>query len=126
MTASPTEQELLACPFCGGEGEMSWYARGSDSACAGYFVECTTCSASGQGLDIQGEMPDRDDYTKSLAVAAWNTRTPPSDRDLRERVKSALDVMTEPGVRSLDDITDAIIAALSTQPPEPKESDRAG
>jgi Lar family restriction alleviation protein len=72
------EVKLKPCPFCGGDGEMSWYAKGNSSACAGYFVECTSCSASGEGFDIQGEMPDRDDYTKSRAVAAWNTRSQPS------------------------------------------------
>lgn len=67
--------ELKPCPFCGGEAEISWYARVSSSDAAGYFVECISCSASGEGFDIQGEMPDRIEYTKSKAISAWNTRS---------------------------------------------------
>ena len=71
----PNPADVLApCPFCGGEGEVSWYARGSDPTPAGHFIECTSCAASGEGFDIQGEMPDRVEYTKSKAVDAWNTR----------------------------------------------------
>lgn len=66
--------DLLPCPFCGGEGEMSWFAKGDSPALAGYFVECTSCSASGEPFDIQGEMPDRDEYTRQKAITAWNTR----------------------------------------------------
>lgn len=65
---------LLPCPFCGGEADVSWYAKGSSPDRAGYFVECEGCSASGEPFDIQGEMPDRDEFTKEHAIAAWNRR----------------------------------------------------
>ncbi len=67
--------KLTACPFCGGEAEMSYYAKGSSPDVAGHYVECSSCSAGGEPFDIQGEMPDRVEYTKAKATAAWNTRT---------------------------------------------------
>lgn len=76
-----SDQGLLPCPFCGGEAEMSFYARGASPDVAGHYVECTECSAGGEPFDIQGEMPDRVEYTKSKAIAAWNTRTPPTTGD---------------------------------------------
>lgn len=73
-----SKAELLPCPFCGGAGEMSYYARPESPEPAGYFIECRTCSASGEGVEIQGEAPDRAEYTQAAAITAWNTRaTPP-------------------------------------------------
>lgn len=69
-----SEDRLKPCPFCGGEAGMSFYARVSSPDVAGYYVECGSCSAGGEPFDIQGEMPDREEYTKSKAIAAWNTR----------------------------------------------------
>lgn len=70
------KEELLKCPFCGGEAEMSFYMRGDSKDAAGHFVECGSCSASGEGFDIEGGMPDRVEYTKSKAIDAWNARAP--------------------------------------------------
>lgn len=76
-----TDVELKPCPFCGSSDvEVSWYTRTSSPDPAGYYVECVSCAASGQGFDIQGEMPDRIEYTKAKAIAAWNTRIPMEDR----------------------------------------------
>ena len=66
--------KLELCPFCGGEAEMSYYMKGDGKDVAGFYVECGSCSAGGEPFDIQGEMPDREEYTKSKAIAAWNTR----------------------------------------------------
>lgn len=68
------EIELKPCPFCGGGAEMGYYMRPSPPDIAGLFVECASCSAGGEGFDVQGEMPDRIEHTKSKAIAAWNTR----------------------------------------------------
>jgi hypothetical protein len=40
----------------------------------GYMVECQSCSAMGEPFAVEGQMPDRHEHTKQLAVAAWNTR----------------------------------------------------
>lgn len=82
--AVPTEQALLPCPFCGGEGEMSYFARHTSPEPAGHFVECTSCAASGPSVEIQGEMPDRVEYTKARAAGEWNVRafaSPPQNPD---------------------------------------------
>jgi Lar family restriction alleviation protein len=67
---------LLPCPFCGEEyAEMSHYTTASSpKEPAGYYVECGYCSAAGPPFEVQGEMPDRHEYTKTEAIAAWNTR----------------------------------------------------
>lgn len=84
--------KLLPCPFCGGDGEISYYAKGSSPAPAGYFVECGSCSASGEGFDVQGEIPDRVEYTQQKAKEAWNTRAlPPSDAALVEALEAVRD-----------------------------------
>lgn len=67
-------QELLPCPFCGGGAAVSSYTRLGSTEAAGFYVECNDCSAGGQPFDTQGESPDRVDYTKGKAVAAWNRR----------------------------------------------------
>lgn len=72
---------LLPCPFCGGEAEMSYYLKGASRDVAGHYVECSLCSAGGEPFDIQGEMPDRVEYTKAKAIAAWNTRAALSQGD---------------------------------------------
>ena len=73
-----SEAEMLPCPFCGGAGEMSYYARPESPEPAGYFIECRTCSASGESVEIQGEAPDRAEHTQAAAITAWNTlATPP-------------------------------------------------
>lgn len=79
-------EELKPCPFCGDEGDMSFYARPSSADAAGHFVECVSCGASGPSFEIQGEAPDRVDYTKGKAIAAWNTRTP-TERPVREIIR---------------------------------------
>lgn len=78
MTRAMTEPgqsiELLPCPFCGEGGEMSYYTREKSPDPAGYMVECCSCSAHGEPFEVQGEMPDRVEYTKRKASDAWNTR----------------------------------------------------
>jgi Lar family restriction alleviation protein len=92
MTDSQAPEALLPCPFCGGEGEMSYYALAKNPAPAGHFIECTTCAASGEYAKIQGEMPDRVEFAQARAIAAWNRRAPspippaPSMVGLREKV----------------------------------------
>lgn len=79
MTNDPTKPvvtqgALKPCPFCNSPAEMSWYAKGSNPEKAGYFVECGSCSAGGEPCDIEGEAPDRVEYTQAKAITAWNTR----------------------------------------------------
>lgn len=90
-------EALEPCPFCGGEGaEVSFYMRGSSKEPAGYYVECVSCTAAGAHMDIHGEMPDRVEYTKSKAIAAWNTRAAltadqaPTRMPGRERIAETL------------------------------------
>lgn len=101
--------ELLPCPFCGGEAEMSYYAKEGSPDIAGYYVECTTCSAGGEGFDIQGEMPDRVERTKDKAIAAWNTRPQPSPAQsevesvaLRDAIITAIKQNVWPYVKEVD------------------------
>lgn len=69
-----TKDELLACPFCGGEAEVC------QNGTSMYWVLCRTCHAC----------PD-DKATRVEAIAAWNTRAPCSVSD---EVVEALGVMT--------------------------------
>jgi Lar family restriction alleviation protein len=71
-------EALKACPFCGGDAGMSYYTREEPGVIVGYFVECNSCSATSEPFDIQGEAPNREDYTKTEAIAAWNQRATPS------------------------------------------------
>lgn len=90
---APAEGELLPCPFCGGEAEMSYYTKGTSPEKAGYYIECGSCSAGGEPFDVQGEMPGRDEYTQSKAIAAWNQRTHDSaakDAELAEAAQQFL------------------------------------
>ena len=91
-TGPVSEGVLLPCPVCGGnDAEISWYARGDTADKAGYFVECGGCSASGEGFDIEGEAPDRDEYTQGKAITAWNTRlaSPINSADRQNRSTSS-------------------------------------
>jgi Lar family restriction alleviation protein len=138
MTDSQAPEALLPCPFCGGEGEMSYYALAKNPAPAGHFIECTTCAASGEYAKIQGEMPDRVEFAQARAIAAWNRRAPspippaPSMVGLREKVARAISgaPLKEPltiGVRTFatvgdilasgpqESITDAILALLARE-----------
>ena len=64
MPSEPLSRErIAACPFCGGEAELS---KGPVSA----RVECSVCDAWGAVAD-----------DPSAAIAAWNRRTPqPAER----------------------------------------------
>ena len=71
--------ELKPCPFCGGEADISFYASVDSPEPKGRFVECMSCAAAGPSFEIQGDAPDRDEYTQTKAIAAWNTRVGGSD-----------------------------------------------
>lgn len=64
-------QELLPCPFCGGEPETS----GSMSRT---YVYCEACGASGSSIFHGGPTNDRDilNRCEAEAIAAWNRRAP--------------------------------------------------
>lgn len=53
------EEELLPCPFCGGEAESQFIPSFRNS----HFVRCKICLSSVRGYD-----------TKDKAIAAWNRR----------------------------------------------------
>jgi len=75
--------DLKPCPFCGGEADISFYAKAHNpEVIAGRFVECVNCDAAGPPFDIQGEMPDRDEYTQTKAITAWNRRAGEEQRDV--------------------------------------------
>lgn len=116
MSEHTDDLGLLPCPFCGGDPEMSYYAKGANPAAAGHYVECSQCSAGGEPFDIQGEMPDRVEYTKSKAIAAWNTRHAhplPGDA-LREASAAALRCL-EISVQSFPDVERKLRAALTQE-----------
>jgi Lar family restriction alleviation protein len=123
--------ELLPCPFCGSdEAEISYYARGSTPDIAGYFVECGSCSASGEGFDLQGEAPDREDYTKAKAIAAWNTRSqsPPAADQVRAAAADLLAAVDAAATVKRGDFyheRKALRAALATLPEEPARPNEA-
>lgn len=53
------EEELLTCPFCGGDAKIEFIPSFRNS----YFVRCKICLSSVRGYD-----------TRDKAVAAWNRR----------------------------------------------------
>lgn len=57
--ALEAEEELLACPFCGGDAEIEFIPSFRNS----HFVRCKICLSSVRGYD-----------TKDKAIAAWNRR----------------------------------------------------
>lgn len=58
--ALEAEEELLPCPFCGGEAESQSIPSFRNS----HFVRCKICLSSVRGYD-----------TKDNAIAAWNRRS---------------------------------------------------
>ena len=63
--------ELLACPFCGS-------AAGISSDDGRYFVSCQDCFCClGEAYDSYA-MPAHIFYEREAAIAAWNTRSPPT------------------------------------------------
>ena len=90
-----SDGDLKACPFCSGDAVLSYYMRGESKEVAGFYVECNSCWAGGEPFDIQGEAPDRDDYTRSKAIAAWNTRAT-TGGDAGDALDWALDHCKEP------------------------------
>ena len=64
MTA-PTSEELLPCPFCGGN-----QLRVKHSGRWGWFVSCS-CAAVGPSSETRGQ-----------AVARWNERREPAQQRL--------------------------------------------
>ena len=57
--ALEAEEELLPCPFCGGDAESEFIPSFRNS----HFVRCKICLSSIRGYD-----------TKDKAIAAWNRR----------------------------------------------------
>lgn len=74
MTAPMTREELLACPFCGGEAEICGLPPNRAPEC---WIRCAQCHASSGGTGA---------LTEHL-IAGWNTRhgvaqQPPSKEHL--------------------------------------------
>ncbi|MBQ9005337.1 MAG: Lar family restriction alleviation protein [Atopobiaceae bacterium] len=70
--------ELLPCPFCGGDSEMSWRYRLPGYRLPGegtrYWVRCCACNATTTAYDDEAE-----------AIRAWNTRAD-YDRGYRDGI----------------------------------------
>jgi hypothetical protein len=71
------KHELLPCPFCGGEGEMSFAATAKTPEPAFRMVECIDCSSTGESF-ADGDFDDGEVGAKIAAQAAWNTRPQPT------------------------------------------------
>lgn len=67
--------ELRPCPFCGNAADTSYYMRPHEQG-IGYMIECQSCGAMGEPFNVEGEAPDRHEYTKQCAAKAWNARAP--------------------------------------------------
>jgi len=101
---------------------MSYYAKGASPDVAGHYVECSSCSAGGEPFDIQGEMPDRVEYTKARAIEAWNRRTN-TNAELVEALREIVDFDAWPpmdflttgerGESSIDEMKEIARKALS-------------
>lgn len=60
----PTDEALLPCPFCGGDGCI-----GKSNFPVFYFINCNDCTASSDVL-----LAAENEYTLDQAIARWNTR----------------------------------------------------
>lgn len=58
--------ELLPCPFCGGDAMLTGGARGSANV---FYVSCNSCNAIGEKFGSKFE-----DEVKQQARDAWNKR----------------------------------------------------
>lgn len=81
-----SDQGLLPCPFCGGEASSDGrikYGRPLTDAwwpdhkpiTEAFYVNCMKCGAVSRSGIVNGYQ------TKDEAIAAWNTRTPPTTGD---------------------------------------------
>lgn len=84
--------ELLPCPFCGGQAELERseqrfeYGTGGPNSVMewGYYVYCTKCSAGTAAVDVPPPSPEE-------ATAEWNRRT--YDRGILEALSFAKSVI---------------------------------
>jgi Lar family restriction alleviation protein len=91
--------DLLPCPFCGGDADLDYYHNQNDDGGGAGRVVCVECGASTSGDDFGWMTKETDKATsKAQAVTEWNTRTPASDgraEGLREAAGIAYRVCAE-------------------------------
>ena len=69
-----SEENLLPCPFCGGEAELSYeYELGQGYCIKEYYVKCSSCGASGGDVS-QYFHNGTEAELKKLAIEKWNMR----------------------------------------------------
>lgn len=62
-------QELLPCPFCGGEAEIKQIARN------GLRIKCRSCVVGKTQKVIKHSL----EWLREKMITDWNTRTPKSE-----------------------------------------------
>jgi Lar family restriction alleviation protein len=107
----PVSQELLPCPFCGGEGEVH-STLPFDEAPTQYWAECLSC---GGGFLPKGG--------RAEAIAAWNTRHQSTAR-LAEALEQAREALEWAQARAEKDLlpnlflkTTAALASIAAATP---------
>jgi hypothetical protein len=76
MTQDKLSEELLLCPFCGGEGRLILPALPLHADCTEIVVHCVDCGICGPGILFDQTEQTADDLpdVATEAVAAWNRR----------------------------------------------------
>lgn len=69
-------RELKNCPFCGGEGEIT-YIDNDESCLQGYYPRCSKCSINDDCLFSD----------KESAAESWNIRAQSADTALLQQVR---------------------------------------
>jgi Lar family restriction alleviation protein len=91
--------DLLPCPFCGGDADLDYYHNETHGGGAGRVV-CVECGASTSGDDFGWMTKETDKATsKAQAVAAWNTRTASDGR--AEGLREAAEICRLNAVQSV-------------------------
>ncbi len=99
MTDRISTDELLPCPFCGGEAETTYHNGGWPDGC--YSVMCKNWKCPGKTSS----------GSKTVAAGAWNTRSPDLAAEVI-RLREALEYIVEHGPHG-DACEDIARAALN-------------